>query len=71
MREPCRLSPGIFEIGRGYDFLKKTAERNRLLDEMTRRFPNEKKVLIWAGELCSRRHAYVKGIEYLERAHMC
>jgi tetratricopeptide (TPR) repeat protein len=61
--------PAYLRLTEVYEFLKKTSERNRLMDEMTRRFPNEKAVLIKAGALCSQRKAYLKGIEYLERAH--
>ncbi|RYD77416.1 MAG: hypothetical protein EOP84_15560, partial [Verrucomicrobiaceae bacterium] len=47
---------------------KKSAEQNRLLDEMTRRFPNQKDVLIQAGIGCIERKTYVKGLAYLEKA---
>jgi hypothetical protein len=51
-----------------YDRLKKTSERNRLLDEMTRRFPENKQVLMLAGARCIERKAYAKGLSFLERA---
>jgi hypothetical protein len=51
-----------------YDRLKRHRERNRLLDEMTGRFPEEKSVLILAGNRCIDRKAYVKGLSYLTRA---
>ena len=51
-----------------YEKLKRVAERNRLLDDMTERFPNEKSVLILAGRRCVERGAFGKGLDYLETA---
>ena len=51
-----------------YGKLKRVAERNRLLDEMTDRFPGEKSVLILAGRRCVERGAFAKGLDYLEAA---
>lgn len=51
-----------------YDALKETSERNRLLDTMTARFPDEKLVLLRAAESCLDRRAFVKGLAYLARA---
>ena len=51
-----------------YGKLKQVAERNRLLDEMTDRFPGEKSVLILAGRRCVERGAFGKGLDYLEAA---
>jgi hypothetical protein len=51
-----------------YDHLKRTSERNRLLDEMTRRFPESKQVLLLAGNRCVDRKAYAKGLAFFERA---
>ncbi len=48
--------------------LKQTSERNRLLDAMTARFPEDKQVLLRAGEGCIERNAFVKGLDYLARA---
>lgn len=48
--------------------LKRKADLNRWRDVMSGRFPGEKSVLIEAGCGCIDRRAYVKGIEYLERA---
>lgn len=48
--------------------LKQTSERNRLLDAMTARFPDDKQVLLRAGEGCIERKAFVKGLDYLARA---
>ncbi|MBI4026383.1 MAG: hypothetical protein HY360_15465 [Verrucomicrobia bacterium] len=52
-----------------YESLKKFSERNRLLDVMTQQFPDDKEVLLQAGRGCLDRKAYLKGLEYLERAH--
>ena len=51
-----------------YQALKQTSERNRLLDRMTARFPDDKKVLLHAGQGCIERKALVKGLDYLARA---
>lgn len=50
-----------------YDLLKRIPERNRLLDLMTARFPNEKSVLMIAATACIDRGAFVKGLDYLAR----
>jgi thioredoxin-like negative regulator of GroEL len=51
-----------------YGALKQTSERNRLLDTMTQRFPDDKQVLLRAAEGCLARKAFVKGLDYLARA---
>ena len=51
-----------------FDLTQNTRDRNRLLDQMTRRFPDSKPVLMVAGLQCVERQAYAKGIVYLERA---
>ena len=51
-----------------YDALKKKSERNRLFDDMTARFPDDKKVLVYAARGCIERKAYAKGLDYLARA---
>ncbi len=51
-----------------YGALKKHSERNRLLDEMTARFADEKHVLVRAAEGCIERKAFGKGLGYLARA---
>ncbi len=56
------------DLCRVYDGLKQHSERNRLLDKMSERFPNEKQVLLWAAEQCVRRKAFTKGMKYLDRA---
>jgi tetratricopeptide (TPR) repeat protein len=53
-----------------FDLMKMTPDRNRLLDQMTRRFPDSKPVLIVAGLQCVERQAYAKGLAYLERARV-
>ncbi|MFZ1957259.1 MAG: hypothetical protein WAU34_17365 [Desulfobacterales bacterium] len=45
-----------------------TPRVNRLLDRLIRQFPDEKEVLFKAGIRCSVRKAYVKAMNYLERA---
>ena len=52
-----------------YETLGQTANRNRLLDAMTRSFPQEKGVLLRAGRECLGRKVWVKGLGYLESAH--
>jgi tetratricopeptide (TPR) repeat protein len=52
-----------------YEFAKQDNDRNRLLDRMAQLFPKDKTVLLHAGRQSLERGAYLKGIEYLERAH--
>ena len=51
-----------------YESLNRAGERSRLLDAMAKRFPDNKNVLLRAGSGCLDRKAFVKGIEYFERA---
>ena len=51
-----------------HEALKQTSQRNRLLDTMTARFPDEKSVLLRAAQGCIERKAFVKGLHYLDRA---
>ncbi|MGH8019094.1 MAG: hypothetical protein ACREIA_12535, partial [Opitutaceae bacterium] len=51
-----------------YGALKKNSERNRLLDTMTARFPDDRDVLLQAAEGCIGRKTFGKGLEYLARA---
>lgn len=51
-----------------YGTLARIAERNRLLDEMCKRFPEEKAVLLEAARRCLERKVFVKGLDFLERA---
>jgi tetratricopeptide (TPR) repeat protein len=44
------------------------ADRNKLLDRMTARFPTEKQVLTLAGQACLQRKAYKRGLDYLDQA---
>jgi len=53
------------------DIYQKTGEkskRNKLLDEMSRRFPESATTLIEAARACLDRKSYVKGLKYLEKA---
>ncbi|CAN5125602.1 hypothetical protein BH23VER1_BH23VER1_05510 [soil metagenome] len=52
-----------------FEQCKKVSQLNALLDKMTARFPNEKKVLFLAGARGIERKAFKKGIAYLDRAH--
>lgn len=45
------------------------ARRNRLLDDLSLRFPEEKRVLRLAGRLAAERGAFPKSIKFLESAH--
>ncbi len=48
--------------------LRRVPEANRLLDDMTKRFPESKAVLLEAGRACIDRKAHVKGLKYFEDA---
>ena len=48
--------------------LGEKAKRNRLLDDMVKRFPQSKEVLVIAGKRCIERNALVKGLGYLRNA---
>ncbi len=43
-------------------------ERNRLLDDLVKRFPHNKKVMLQAGLLAAERKAFGKGLNYLRAA---
>jgi tetratricopeptide (TPR) repeat protein len=60
--------PAYLVLCKVFETLNRTAERNRLLDEMTRRFPEEKPVLIEAARHCLERKAFTKALDLLERA---
>ena len=45
-----------------------TAKRNRLLDDVVKRFPHNKRVLILAGAMAVERGAFAKGLGFLEQA---
>jgi len=61
--------PAWLKLCQVYEMLGHTSDRNRLLDEMTRQFPDETAVLLQAGRGCMDRKALQKGIQYLERAY--
>jgi len=62
------LLPGYLWLCHIYAALGQKRERNQLLDEMTRRFPDEKPVLLQAAGRCAERKAFTKAIDLLERA---
>jgi hypothetical protein len=47
---------------------RSTSKRNRLLDDLVKRFPHNKRVLIRAGAMAVERGAFGKGLGFLERA---
>jgi tetratricopeptide (TPR) repeat protein len=65
--DPANLAAHL-QLSRVYGALNQRSERNRLLDEMTERFPEEKAVLLEAARGCVERKAYIKGLNLLERA---
>ncbi len=70
--ESCALDPenlpAALALCKLYEILRRTSGRNRLLDQLTVRFPQRKEVLVEAGRLCLERKAFKKGFDYLERA---
>ena len=72
LRRAVELDPTNLEAHLGlcavYAALDRLSERNRLLDEMAERFPQEKRVLVAAALFCVERKAYSKGLDLLERA---
>lgn len=65
--DPSHLAAHLLLL-KVYENEKRTSERNRLLDEMARRFPEEKTVLFQTGRGCVDRGAFQKGLDALERA---
>lgn len=65
--DPTNLKAQL-HLCRLYEILEKTSERNRLLDGMTKRFPDDKNVLVVAARGCLERGVYKKALDYLERA---
>ncbi|MGH7947011.1 MAG: tetratricopeptide repeat protein, partial [Opitutaceae bacterium] len=65
--DPANLAAHL-QLGAVYEAQKKNSERNRLLDEMTARFPDDKQVLVQAARGCIGRNAFGKGLDYLARA---
>lgn len=67
-RDPGNLAAHL-DLVKVYEDQKKKSERNRLLDEMVKRFPGEKAVWFQMGRQCIERKAYQKGLDALEQAH--
>lgn len=72
LRKSIELDPGNLgahlKLSELYGRLHRKRDRNRLLDFMTARFPEEKAVLLDAGRQCLERKSHTKAIEYFERA---
>ncbi len=51
-----------------YEKTRQKAEANRKLDDIIKRFPDEKESLYKAGLQCLKRNALIKGLKYLEQA---
>jgi tetratricopeptide (TPR) repeat protein len=64
--DPTNL-PAHLRLSDLYQRLKMHSDRNRLLDQMTQRFPDNKEVLIQAARGCLERSACKKGLQYLEQ----
>jgi tetratricopeptide (TPR) repeat protein len=65
--DPQAFQPQVAQVA----FFEKIGDSprvNRLLDRLIRQFPDEKEVLFKAGIRCSDRKAFVKAMNYLERA---
>jgi tetratricopeptide (TPR) repeat protein len=65
--DPANVEPQL-KLCELYARLGLSSDRNRLLDQMTKRFPDRKEVLLLAGKGCLDRGAFKKGSDYLERA---
>jgi tetratricopeptide (TPR) repeat protein len=65
--DPAHLEAHL-KLAMLFELLKRTGDRNRLLDQMTRRFPESKPVLMTTGLHCIDRGAYLKGVSCIERA---
>jgi tetratricopeptide (TPR) repeat protein len=72
LRKAIELDPNNLEahlaLVHVHTALRQARECNRLLDRMVEQFPEEKRVLVDAAISCVDREAYVKGLDYLERA---
>ena len=66
--DPANLDAHL-ELCRVFETSKMASQRNRLLDTMTARFPENKTVLVAAGRGCLDRQAYSKGLDYLNSAY--
>jgi len=64
---PQAFQPQVAQIA-FFEKIGDTPRVNRLLDRLIRQFPDEKEVLFKAGIRCSDRKAFVKAMNYLERA---
>ncbi|MGW8186154.1 MAG: tetratricopeptide repeat protein [Desulfobacterales bacterium] len=65
--DPQAFQPQVAQVA-FFEKIGDTPHVNRLLDRLIRQFPDEKEVLFKAGLRCSHRKAYVKAMNYLERA---
>lgn len=65
--DPGNLSASL-KLCEVYGANQQGSDRNRLLDRMSSQFPDEKQVLLLAGQGCLERKAFKKGIDYLEKA---
>ena len=65
--DPQAFQPQVAQVA-FFEKIGDTPRVNRLLDRLIRQFPDEKEVLFKAGVRCSDRKAFVKAMNYLERA---
>ena len=65
--DPTNISAHL-ALASVYATAKRVRDRNRLLDLMAERFPNDKGVLLAVGAACLDRKATVKAVDYYERA---
>jgi tetratricopeptide (TPR) repeat protein len=72
LQRSVELDPGNLEsavrLCDVFEALRRTADRNRLLDAMVGQFPENKAVLLRAARRCVDRKAFAKGLDYLARA---
>jgi tetratricopeptide (TPR) repeat protein len=66
--DPSSLGPYL-KLLDVYKAAEHQNDRTRLLDRMAQLFPKDKGVLLHAGRDSVKQKAYLKGIQYLERAH--
>jgi len=71
-QESLKRDPGSRDTWLGllqlYEKTGNNSRANRLLDNMIRRFPEDKEVLVKTGLNCINRKAFIKGLSYLEKA---
>ena len=65
--DPTNISAHL-RLASVYATARRVRDRNRLLDVMVGRFPDDKKVLLVVGAACLDRKATVKATDYYERA---